>query len=279
MATTLLSNLIDPQVMANYIDKKLTDNMVFAPLATIDTTLVGRPGDTITLPYYSYIGDAAVLGENSQLTCVALNASTVTATVKKWAKGVEITDEAMLSAYGDPQAEAGNQILRAIANKVDGEMLSVLESITGDMLYTTTATTVDLTVADIGDALEKFGEDVDVAQKILLCSPHMYGAIRKTADWLPASEISAERLVRGSVGEVFGAQIIVSNKLKGTAATDMGNAYLVMPDALRVFMKRDTIVETARDITYFKNIITASKHGLCYLYNTARAIKLMKKAA
>lgn len=50
MATTMLSNLLDPQVVADLVDKKLIYNIRFAPLAEVDTTLVGRPGDTVTLP-------------------------------------------------------------------------------------------------------------------------------------------------------------------------------------------------------------------------------------
>ena len=51
--TTKLANLIDPEVLADYINKKLIDNIVFAPLAEVDTTLVGAPGDTIKFPAYA----------------------------------------------------------------------------------------------------------------------------------------------------------------------------------------------------------------------------------
>lgn len=50
---TYLSSLFNPQVVADLIETKLTDNMVFAPLARIDNTLQGRAGNTVTLPYYS----------------------------------------------------------------------------------------------------------------------------------------------------------------------------------------------------------------------------------
>lgn len=50
---TYLASLFNPQVVADLIDTKLTDKMVFAPLARIDSTLQGRAGNTITLPYYS----------------------------------------------------------------------------------------------------------------------------------------------------------------------------------------------------------------------------------
>lgn len=51
--TTMLANLLDPQVVADFIDKKLIDYIRFAPLAKIDNTLVGRPGDEVTLPAYA----------------------------------------------------------------------------------------------------------------------------------------------------------------------------------------------------------------------------------
>jgi hypothetical protein len=51
--TTKLANLINPEVLADYIDKKLINKIVFAPLATVDTTLVGAAGDTIKFPSYA----------------------------------------------------------------------------------------------------------------------------------------------------------------------------------------------------------------------------------
>ena len=39
--------------VADYIDAKLINAIRFAPLAHIDNTLVGRPGDEVTLPQYA----------------------------------------------------------------------------------------------------------------------------------------------------------------------------------------------------------------------------------
>lgn len=50
---TYLSSLFNPQVVADLIETKLTDKMIFAPLARIDNTLQGRAGNSVTLPYYS----------------------------------------------------------------------------------------------------------------------------------------------------------------------------------------------------------------------------------
>lgn len=276
MAQTLLNAMINPEVMANMIDKKLTDYMKFAPLATIDTTLQGRPGDTITLPSFNYIGDAATLNEAESLTVSLLSTTSTSATIHKIAKGVEISDEAILSGFGDPYGEAVSQIAHAIANQVDNEVLNILHGINSTMYVSTANNTTMPAPSDIVSALELFGEDIEDGPTVALVSPAVYTAMRSVVGantWIPASEIAANIAVRGVVGEFQGCQVIVSNKLKSTAA-GAGDIYLVKPGALRIFLKRDTLVEYDRDILAFTNVITASKHFVAYLYNAAKAIRI-----
>jgi N4-gp56 family major capsid protein len=228
----------------------------------VDTKLVGNPGDTLTFPSYAYIGAASDLTEASAISTVSLNASTVSVQVKEAGKGVEISDNAILSAFGDPVNEIGSQLLKSIADKVDIDFLSTLRSIASGMTVSGVSA-----VIDISNSLEKFGEDIE-GQKALLVPPAMYTMIRNTKDWCPASEFAADALVRGSVGRAFGCDIIVSNRL----ATS-GNAYIVKPGALRLVLKRDSLVEADRDILRRVNVFTVTKHYVTYLYNAAGAIK------
>lgn len=276
MATTLIANVVNPQVMADMVDKKLTDLMKFAPLATIDTTLEGRPGDTIMVPAWNYVGDAAVLAENSSLSTSVLSASATSATVKKVAKGIELTDEAVLSGYGDPIGEASYQLALAVAAGVDNEVLSVLHGITGAMAQSTTNSATMPAAADIVTGLTLFGEDIEDGPTVALVSPAVYQEMRTAVGantWVPASEIAAGVAVRGVVGEFQGCQVMVSNKLKSTAA-GAGDIYLVKPGALRIFLKRDTLVEADRAILKFTTVMTASKHFVAYLYNAAKAVRI-----
>lgn len=276
MATTLIANVVNPKVMADMVDKKLTDLMKFAPLATIDTTLEGRPGDTIMVPAWNYVGDAAVLAENTSLTTSVLSASTTSATIKKVAKGIELTDEAVLSGYGDPIGEASYQLALAVAAGVDNEVLSVLHSITGTMAQSTTNSTTMPAATDIVTGLTLFGEDIEDGPTVALVSPAVYQEMRTAVGantWVPASEIAAGVAVRGVVGEFQGCQVMVSNKLK-SAAAGAGDIYLVKPGALRIFLKRDTLVEADRDILKFTTVMTASKHFVAYLYNAAKAVRI-----
>ena len=261
--TTKLANLIDPEVIAAYIDTKLINKIVFAPLATVDTTLVGNPGDMLKYPAYAYVGAASDLTEGSAISTVSLNASTVSVRIKEAGLGIEITDTAILSAFGDPQEEIASQLLKAMADKVDIDFLATL----GNIASTMTVSGVS-TVMDISNALEKFGEDID-GQKALLVPPSIYTMIRNTKDWSPASEFAANALVRGAVGQIFGCDIMVSNRLMAS-----GNSYIVKPGALRLVLKRDTLLEADRDILRRVNVFTSTKHYATYLYNAAGAIKL-----
>ena len=56
---TKLSELIDPEVMGDMVSARIPKKLRVAPFAKIDDTLQGVPGDTITVPAYTYIGDAS----------------------------------------------------------------------------------------------------------------------------------------------------------------------------------------------------------------------------
>lgn len=270
---TMLANLINPQVMADLIDKKLVNLMRFAPLATIDATLQGRPGNTITVPSFNYISDAVTVAEGADIPINQLTATPATATIHKIGNGVQITDEAVLSGLGDPIGEATKQLALSIASQVDNEFINVLTAITSPMVHTA-ATAGTLDFDDVADALELFGEDIE-GDKVLLVSPKQYTGFRKSPDWVPASEISAEIAIRGVVGMVQGCQVVISNKLKEASSKE--NAYIVKPGALRLFMKRNTLVEADRDIINKSTIITADKHFAPYLYDASKAIKIVVK--
>ena len=86
--TTMIADLINPQVMADMISAKIPMKLVVAPFAKVDTTLSGVPGNTITVPQYAYIGDAEDIAEGIAAETVKLQTSTTNVTVKKAMKAV-----------------------------------------------------------------------------------------------------------------------------------------------------------------------------------------------
>lgn len=270
--STYLSDLFNPQVVQDYINDNLVDNMVFAPLADVDYTLVGKPGDTLTMPYFNYIGAANDLPEGNELVLEKLTSDDKRVTVKKIAKGIEITDEATLSGYGDTVGEIEKQIVLALADKVDMDFLRVLNGNT-DNTYTLSG---GLDPDGIADALVNFGENIE-GRKVFLTTPEGYAVLRKANGWIPNTEVAANAIIRGTVGMIHGAEVVVSNRLRpADPSSDPTFYHIVKPGALRLIMKRNALVETARDITTFSTAITASEHYAAYLYNANKAIKIIQ---
>ena len=110
MSITKLNNMINPEVLASMVDGELEFAIKFAPIATIDKTLVGRPGNTVSLPAYRMIGEAEDVAEGEAIPVEALATESVDVKVKKAGKGVRLTDEAILSGYGDPLGQASKQL-------------------------------------------------------------------------------------------------------------------------------------------------------------------------
>ncbi|HFO0396918.1 TPA: N4-gp56 family major capsid protein, partial [Streptococcus pyogenes] len=100
VGTTKMAQMLDPEVLADMIDAEVGKAIRFAPLAEVDTTLEGQPGTTLTVPKWDYIGDAEDVAEGEAIPMTQLGFKKTTMTIKKAGKGVEITDEAILSGYG-----------------------------------------------------------------------------------------------------------------------------------------------------------------------------------
>lgn len=260
---TYLSNLFNPQVVADLINTKLTDKIVLAPLATIDNTLTGRAGDTVTLPFYAYSGMASEVEEGHDIPIDKLTQSTKSVKIEKIGKGKQLTDEAVLSGYGDPLGTAVEHITTAIADKLDNKLLAAAARVTTNIYQPEAA----LAPSDIPMALSLFGEDND-GTKVLIVDPNFYAKLLKI-DWIPASEIAADVRVRGVVGMAYGCQVVVSNRVKN------GNFYIMKPGALAVFMKRDTLVEMDRDIVNQSTVVVGSKLFAPYVLNENYIVKIV----
>lgn len=267
---TYLTNLFNPQVVGDRINKKLFDYIRFAPLARVYNNLEGRPGSTVTLPYYNSIGAATLVGEGQDIPISQLTERTVSVTISKYAKGVQITDEAVLSAYGDPIGEAVDQIAQSIGQAYDNAMLAAMGT-SADANMTTAAAA--LTADGIASALTLFGEDID-GDKVILVSPAGYETIRKANGWIPGTEVAANLIIRGTVGMIHGCQVVVSNKL--TAANV---SYIVKPGALAIYNKRGILVETDRDIINKSTVITADRHAAVYVLDKSKLIKMPGQAS
>ncbi len=263
---TYLTNLVNPEVMADMIQAELPNLIRFSPLAEVDNTLSGRPGSVLTAPSWVYSGDASDIAEGAAIPLDQMSTSQVEFTIKKAGKGVEISDEAVLSGYGDPVGEANRQMGLAIANKVDNDALTELSGAT--QTYATAAGG-SLTVSELDSAQQVFGDE-ELGDMVLIAHPKDAAVLRADAagQWARASELGDTILKNGTFGEALGAQVVRSNKLA------QGTAYLVKQGALGLYMKRDIQIEADRDIVSKMNVITADQHYGVHIKDSSKIVAI-----
>ena len=205
---TKLSDLIDPEVMGDVVSARIPKKLRVAPFAKVDDTLAGVPGDTITVPAYAYIGDAADVGEGEAVTIEKMTASVRKATVKKAMKGIGLTDEAVLSGYGNPVGEANTQLALSIAAKIDNDCMEVLQS--ASLSYDGSGSAI--TYSAVVDALDLFEEEQST-DKVIFVHPRQVTQLRESSDFLSADQYQAGVMLTGEVGMIAGCRVVPSKKV------------------------------------------------------------------
>jgi len=256
MATTLLENLIVPEIMADMISAELEKKLKATRFYKVNRTLTGRAGNTIKIPTWLYIGEAADLPENEQGEVAEMHTKDVEYTIKKAVKNVQLTDEAVLSGFGDPIGEATRQLRMSIQDKMDSDGIALLEAISTANGHVHTITG-NIDYDDIVDALDLMPKDNEEQgiNAFLLVNHTTAKNIRKSPRFVDReSQLGDKTLVTGVVGSIAGCNIVISNKLTAT------RSYILTPNCLTAFMKRDVNIETQREMLYKRTLIGSDCH-------------------
>lgn len=254
---TNLANLINPEVMGTFLDKKMINLIKFSPLAVIGHDLHGNPGDTLTIPTWNYIGDAEDLAEGVEGSVTNLTATTSEVKVKKAVKNVGITDEARLSAYGDPMGQIENQLAVSLASKVDNDVLDAIKKVS------TKTHTGTFGIDYIADALVQFGEDVEETTFVYIHPKHL-ATLRKSPEYVHVA--NGQVIISGQVGTVYGCPIVVSNKM------EEDKVFFIRQGAIGIEVKREVTVESDRDILKKQTIVSADRHYIAYVRDASKLV-------
>ena len=273
---TKLAQLIDPEVMAPMISAKLTEAIVATPFAKIDTTLVGRPGSTITVPKYEYIGDAEDLAEGVTADKTQLTTTSAEYTVKKAVKQVELTDEAVLSGYGNPVGETNSQLAKAIASKVDND---VMDELKGAQLGYNGAET-GISYDEVVNAIDVLNEEENV-EKVMFIHPKQVSQLRKDDDFISNDKYNNNVIMKGEIGMIANTRIVPSKKAVNDEKTYFLNPIVELKPqsqtgdetaAVTIFLKRNVNLETQRELGNYTTLIGADEHYVAALTDSSKVV-------
>jgi len=273
--TTKMAQMIDPEVMAPMISAKLEKAIVATPFAKIDTTLEGRPGDTITIPKYEYIGAATDLAEGETADKTKLTTTSAPYKVKKAVKQVELTDEAVLSGYGNPVGETNSQLAKAIADKIDNDVMDALKG--AQLTYTSNT---DISYDEVVNAIDGLNEETNV-EKVMFIHPKQVTQLRKDSNFISNDKYPNNVLMRGEIGMIANCRIVPTKKAINDAGTYFLNPIVELRPqeqtgdesaAVTIFMKRGVNLETQRELGNYTTLIGADEHYVVGITDESKII-------
>lgn len=291
MAITKRADLFDPEVLAPMVQNTYQKAMVFMPLADIDRTLEGKPGDILTVPTWGHIGEAEDVNEGEKIPVDKLGQGYVQATVSKFGKGVSFTDEANLVSLGDNVQQATQQIGEVIAQRADSKLMDVAMAVDNTMTATPDVDGID--------AMESFFDtDVKNPAYTIICSPKTQLKINKAVrEYTKGSDTGAQLAITGAEVSALGASIYrtkkmpddkivvifssdqdiayskeLQDKMKSGDLTDKDIKKLNSGRAFKWFVKRDTMIEPDRDPSRQIDYLYGTQIAAPYVQNPSKVL-------
>lgn len=254
MANTVFDNKI--------IEAKAKDLLSTAintrSLMTVDTSLAEEAGMTKTINTYTYTGEAEALGAGEgNSTRGAISFVGADYKVKRVQANFDYADEDFMAdnTIVDSGVAGATAILK---NKMNADFFTECGkaslSVTGPVSYDT-----------IVDAIAKL--NIEDESKVFVVIPTADKAsLRKDPDYMAAR--MGEVVYTGQVGTVCGVPVVASN------ATN--EAYVMTPDAVKLFMKKDIEAEQDRDKDTCVNSVYIRSVYVCALVDATKICKIAK---
>lgn len=275
----MMNNMINPEVMGDMINAKIEALAKLTPYAKVDTTLVGVPGDTKTVPSWNYIGDAEDVAEGAEVGLTQMTAASTTFTIKKAMKAVGITQEAINSGLGNPVGQAEHQLAKSIVGKVDNDLLDAALTAT-----VTVDTGAVISYEGVVSAVTKFEDEEDGIEKVMFIHPKQEAQLLVDPLFTSADRFTGGVAVNGAIGKIAGCWVKKSKKIKAKSGVYTCPIIKLEPDsaeteytedelpALTIFLKKDVSVDHEWFPKKQQHDITAAKYYGVALTNAAKVV-------
>lgn len=275
MPNTLFANKVIESKATDLLSTKINHRS----LMTIDTELQGSEGMTKTINTYTYTGEAEILGVGVGSTegkrgSVSYVGKDYTVNCVQEAfdyfdedfmKDSKVVDMGVKGATDVMTNLLTSKFYEALATKQgEQELVGKTEFVKGG------AISYDTVVDAIADM------NVEDESKLVLVLPTEWKAdIRKDSDYKAAQ--LGEVVYNGQVGTIAGIPVVCS-KVLNAAGSNKAKAYLLTPEAVTLFIKKNVEVEQDRDKDKRLNSIYLREYYICALTDATKARKIVEAA-
>ena len=252
-----MNTVYDNKIIEAKAKELLTTAINTRSLMTVDTSLTESAGMTKTINVYTYTGTAEELANGAgNSTRGSIGFVSNDYKVKRVQANFDYTDDDFMmdNTVVDNGVAGATAIVK---NKMNADFFTECAkatlSVTGALSYDT-----------IVDAISEL--NVEDESKIFVVIPNADKALlRKDADYIAARQ--GEVVYTGQVGTICGIPVIASK------ATD--TAYVMTPEAVKLFMKQDVNAGTERDEDTTVNSVYIRAYYIAALVDATKICKIV----
>jgi len=273
MSNTVYAN----KVIASKATDLLITSLNHRSLMTIDTDLQGSEGMTKTINTYTYTGEAEVLAAGVGSTAAKRGSVAYVGkdyTVECIQQAFDYLDEDFMkdNKVVDVATQGATQVM---ANFLTGKFYDALA--TEDASHNPLVTDVEfakgsaISYDTVVDAIADM--TLEDESKLVLVIPTAWKAdIRKDEDYKSAR--MGEVIYNGQVGQISGIPVVATKALDG----DNPAAFLLTPEAVTLFVKKNVEVEQDRNSDTRANAVYLREYYICALTDATKARRIVEAA-
>jgi hypothetical protein len=260
---TINQNVIVPEVYAQLVRDKIDGKVIMSQFNKRLGDLVGKPGETLTMPSWSYIGDATDWDISTPMDVTQMTQSEKSATIKAIkAPAVQVADYDDEVAMGNAINEAASQQAIAIARKLDIDTIN--ECLTSP-LKVGLASKNEVTQAELLEMLGVFGDERDASEFACIAIHSTFATSLYSMDLFVSREKTTVPAgsnngitVNGVIGYFLDIPVILSDRLYDSVNAE---PFIIMmkKESVSYIPKETPFVETERVANLRRTNIYASQ--------------------
>ncbi|MCW5829043.1 MAG: hypothetical protein KIT79_06980 [Deltaproteobacteria bacterium] len=278
MASTKLSDIVDPQVLADQVSALFPGRIQLEACGAVLAETNGdiaSGGTRITIPRWKRGGDMEPLSDSAPLGIEKVDSVTEQGVVVRRGKAFGVHDFARLVSLDDPQTEIARQIAAIFARHLDSTLIHVLEGAIPPAnrrnVAVTSGSAMRIGKSSVLDAMFALGDNESD-----LTAAVMHSKVFKDAydqGLIVYSDVPADAVnpgVRsGLKATIFGRPVYVSDRVPVDTTVPDYFAYTTFflgSRALYLGYQRELTIETDRDVLTKEDIISFDAHFVPHLF-------------